>query len=312
MKKFIYFIIFLIAILFENVYAEMTLNLQEPIVEFPSIENYSLQGFTTTDKYLFMILNGFDDEKSMIKVYDLNTFKQLISYDYDSLGHANDVTYNSNNKMIYVLAGGGSKLLFEFDSNDFKYVRTIELELPGRSITYIEDIDSYAIRTVSTGFRLNKKFELYNKMPFIVGMNIRNDLGRQGWAYYNNNIYYSNWSWIRLGGDGSNVIFVYNMDGENIETYYTGKNIGEIEDVAFFNNKMILGFNGYDDKIKFYMIDVPEIANINEEFVSINNSDEIDNVKNTKFNYMYIILPLLIIILIIFILKVIKNTLGKN
>lgn len=184
MKRYIYFIIFLIVILLKNVYAEMILDLQEPIIEFPSIENYSLQGFTTTDKYLFMVLNGFDDTKSMIKVYDLNTFKQIKSYEYASLGHANDVTYNINNKMIYVLAGGGSKLLFEFDSNDFKYVRTIELELPGRSITYIDDSDSYAIRTVSTGFRLNKEFELYNKMPFIVGMNIRKDLGRQGWTYY--------------------------------------------------------------------------------------------------------------------------------
>ncbi len=312
MKRYIYFIIFLIVILLKNVYAEMILDLQEPIIEFPSIENYSLQGFTTTDKYLFMVLNGFDDTKSMIKVYDLNTFKQIKSYEYASLGHANDVTYNINNKMIYVLAGGGSKLLFEFDSNDFKYVRTIELELPGRSITYIDDSDSYAIRTVSTGFRLNKEFELYNKMPFIVGMNIRKDLGRQGWTYYKKNIYYSNWSWIRLGGDGSNVIFVYSMDGENIETYYTEKNIGEIEDIAFFNNKMILGFNGYDDKIKFYMIDVPEITNSNKEFIDINNNDNINNVKNYKFNYMYVILSLAGIILVIFIFKIIKNTLDKS
>lgn len=108
------------------------------------------------------------------------------------------------------------------------------------------------------------------------------------------------------------MIFVYSMDGENIETYYTEKNIGEIEDIAFFNNKMILGFNGYDDKIKFYMIDVPEITNSNKEFIDINNNDNINNVKNYKFNYMYVILSLAGIILVIFIFKIIKNTLDKS
>ena len=44
-----------------------------------------------------MILEGYDDTKSIIKVYDLRTNNEIISYDFPSLGHANDVTYNKNN-----------------------------------------------------------------------------------------------------------------------------------------------------------------------------------------------------------------------
>lgn len=287
MKKYIFYIIILSVLFLNKVNANDILNLNEPVIEFPSIDNYSLQGFTTTDKYLFMVLNGYDDQKSMIKVYNLNDYTLVSSYDYESLGHANDVTYNSNNKMIYVLAGGGSNSLFEFDSIDFKYTRTIELELPGRSITYMDDSNTYAIRTVTNGFKLDKDLKLYNKMPFIVGMNIKNDLGRQGWAYYNEHIYYSNWSWIRLGGDGANIIFVYDDKGKNVDVLYTDKNIGEIEDIAFYNDKMILGFNGYDDKIKFYMIDVPEINNVQEDIeTSLEENTNNDNDINKKIIYL--------------------------
>ena len=31
---------------------------------------------------------------------------------------------------------------------------------------------------------------------------------------YNDFIYYCNWSWIRMGGDGSNTILIYDLDGK--------------------------------------------------------------------------------------------------
>ncbi len=311
MKRYLIYSIILFVIGFNLVNANDYLELEKPIIEFPTIEHYSLQGFTTTDKYLFMVLNGYDDQKSMIKVYDLETNKLVTSYDYSSLGHANDVTYNSRKNMIYVLAGGGSKLLFGFDGSTFKHSSLIELELPGRSITYIDENDTYAIRTVSTGFILDSELNLNNKIPFIIGMNIRNDVGRQGWSYYNGYIYYSNWSWIRLGGDGSNFIFVYDMNGKEKDVLYTKNDIGEIEDVSFYKDNMILGFNGYDDKIKFYSIPVPEIKEVHLEEV-VENLDEEDNEEipyvTNKINiYAIIGIVTIIFISIVIILKKKKN-----
>ena len=59
--------------------ASKTIELGDPIIEFPKVKGYTLQGFTTTDKYLFLVLVKNDDSSSIIKVYDLNTYNILKS-----------------------------------------------------------------------------------------------------------------------------------------------------------------------------------------------------------------------------------------
>lgn len=304
MKKYFNYILILFILAISVVKAEVMLNIDKPIIEFSSIDNYSLQGFTVVDKYLFMILNGYDDMVSKIIVYDLDSYKMVKSYDFESLGHANDVTYNSKNELIYVLAGGGSNLVYIFNK-DFEYVESLELELPGRSITYIPDSDTFALRTVMNGYKLNNNLKLITKLPFIVGMNIRNDIGRQGWSYYNGFIYYSNWSWKRLGGDGSNFIFVYDMEGNNRDILYTKADIGEIEDISFYDNKMILGFNGYDNKIKFYEEDIPEVPPVVEE-VSVDEEETNDDTiveSNKKYNILIYVICGIFVLVTIYLIK---------
>ena len=98
-----------------------------------------------------------------------------------------------------------------------------ESPLPIRSITYIEDTNEYAVRTVSVGFKYDSNFNLINKFPFVMGMNFGFDIGRQGWAYYKNHIYYTNWSWIKYGGDGSNSIYIYDYEGHRKDALYKAK-----------------------------------------------------------------------------------------
>ena len=90
-------------------------------------------------------------------------------------------------------------------------------------------------------------------------MNLSSEVGRQGWTYYKGLIYYANWSWVSHGGTGTNALFIYDLDGNKYTSIYTDESIGEIEGVDFYNNKMILGFNGYDKKIKFYVSDIPSV-----------------------------------------------------
>ena len=271
MKRVLYYITAFICLfsIVDFCYARNMLELDEPIISFSKIKKYSLQGFTTVNNYLFMVLEGYDNTKSIIKVYDLRTYEEIISYDFACLGHANDVTYNKNNNTIYVIHADGSNVIYSFDGSTFKYIDRFNTPLPIRSITYIEDTNEYAVRTISVGFEYDSNFNLISKFPFVLGMNFGFDTGRQGWTYYNNHIYYTNWSWIRYGGDGSNDIYIYDLDGNKVDSLYTDTTIGEIEDIAFYNNKMILGFNGYDGNYKFYMLDVPEI-----EKEIINTSDE--------------------------------------
>ncbi len=307
MKKSLYVMCFILLILsfINTTYAKQNLILDEPVIEFERDKNFKLQGFTNTDKYLFMVMVGYNDSKSIIKVYDLDTKKEIRKIDGNSLGHANDITYNRKDNKIYVLASSGSTKVFKFDADSFLYEGSFDIELPARSITYIEDEDIYAIRTVSVGYLLNNKFELISKVPFIFGMNFNIDIGRQGWSYYNGNIYYANWSWVRYGGDGANIVYIYNLDGKIVETLYTDNSIGEMEDVSFYKNKMILGFNGYDKKIKFYMIDVPDfetVVAVDEPII------EDEGVYTFWYDYVHIgICCFLILGAILFIVKIIKK-----
>ncbi len=304
MKK-LFFKTLLILLFFtiNTVYAEKTLVLDNPVISFKKIDNYVLQGFTTVDNYLFMILEGYDDTKAIIKVYDLDTFKEVKSYEYGSLGHSNDVTYNRKNNKIYVIASSGSDVVYTFNGDSFLYEDQFEIGLPIRSITYVEDDDIYAVRTVSVGFKYDSKFNLISKAPFVIGLNFSADLGRQGWAYYNKYIYYANWSWVRLGGDGANIIYVYDLSGRRKDTLYTENNIGELEDVAFYNNKMVLGFNGYDKNIKFYMIDIPDT----DDKILDNTKNEVNVDKVDSFNCIWIFLLFFSILSIGFIFIISKR-----
>ena len=304
MKKSLYMLWGLIIIfsIINTCYAEKTIELDKPIIEYKKEKYYGLQGFTITDKHLFVIMIGYDDTKSILKIYDLETMKEIQSIEANSLGHANDVTYNKNNNKIYVLASGGSNEIYTFDGDSFDYEGSFELPLPARSITYIEDEDIYAIRTISVGYRLNNKFNLISKIPFIVGMNFNVDIGRQGWTYYNGYIYYANWSWIRYGGDGANIIYVYDLNGKIQDTIYTDNTIGELEDIAFYNNKMILGFNGYDGNIKFYMIDSPTIEK--KEVVTVL---EVETEKQDSPTVLWLFISIFCIVSIIFIIYFIKR-----
>lgn len=291
MRKFCW-LFFLFFLLTANIKC-LTLDLTNELVSFEKIDNFNLQGFTVVDDYLFMVLVEKEDVSSIIKVYDIENKNFIKSYSYSTLGHANDVTYNSKNQKIYVLRGGGSNLVDVFDKNNFSYLETIKSDLPIRSITYNKDNNLFYVRTVASGFIFNEDLKLNNKFPFVIGMNFNRDIGRQGWEYYNGFIYYTNWSWIRLGGDGINIIYLYDLKGNMRDTLYTSKNIGEIEGISFYKNKMILGFNGYDNKIKFFINDIPNVPNLEDEKTK---SEDVEDIEDK--NYLYINIGIGIFILL--------------
>lgn len=303
MKKVVFFIILFLS--FNSFVFAQEIILTNKIIELEEIKGYGLQGFTTTDKYLFAVLVGENDSKSIIKVFDLKTYEEIKEIKGSSLGHANDVTFNSKNNRIYILASSGSSKMFEFDAEQFSYIQTIDLGMPARSITYIDDEDRYAIRLITSGFLTDSSF-IFEKFPFILGMNAEYDVGRQGWAYYNKFIYYANWSWVRRGGTGDNTIIIYDLNGNRIDKLVTDSSTGEIEDIAFYNSKMILGFNGYDHKIKFYLEDIPPIEQ-KEEALTI----EQDDIKKTDNNGYYIFILCVLIIFVPFIYYFIRKKTSK-
>ncbi len=296
MKK-IFLFIFIFFLFLIKVTALVNIEVSKPVIRFPKEEEYVLQGFTNVDNRLFAIFIEPSGQKPKVKIFNLNNGKLIKEFITDDLGHANDVTYNKKTNQIYVANGDGKSFLHVFDADDYGRIQ-LEITLPIRSITYIDDKDLYAVRTVTSGFYLNNDFSLKSKVPFIIGMNFSSDIGRQGWTYYNGLIYYSTWSWIRHGGDGSNKIYVYTISGERTDEIVTNNEIGELEDVSFYNDKMILGFNTYDDYIEFYMIDNPKVNT--KVVVQEEHEEPKKEIDKHKIVYAVIEITAVIILLILF------------
>jgi len=125
---------------------------------------------------------------------------------------------------------------------------------------------------------------------------LKSSIARQGWAYYEGYIYYTNWSWERFGGDGKSFIYVYNLKGKRMEYLLIKQDIGEIEDVAFINGKMLLGFNGNDGKAIFYLEKIPELEEEVEEDDYVIVEDKEENFLDHNLVFMVIIIILLIIL----------------
>ena len=295
--KYIVYLIICFSLLINTCLAKQEIEVNNKLISFNQIDNFNLQSFTIAKNNLSIVLVGNEDKDSIIKVYNLDTLKEIKSFKFQSLGHANGITYNSKTNKIYVLGSGGDDTIFSFDGSTFEYIDSFKINIPARSITYVEDEDIYLVRSFINGYILNNKFEYNIKYPFIIGLNANSNVARQDWTYYNKYLYYATWSWIRLGGDGSNKIYVYDLNGKFIDSLYINNSIGEIEDIGFYNNKMILGFNGYDDNINFYFED---IVNFKEKEIV----EEVkDNKKPSYIKYIIGSISILVIVSIIFILK---------
>ncbi len=280
----------------------LNIEVSNPIIRFAKEDDYVLQGFTNIDNKLFTVFIEPTEAKPKIKVFDLNNGKLIKEFITEDVGHANDVTYNSKTNKIYVVNGNGRRILHVFDADTYKK-STINISLPIRSLTYIDDKDLYAVRTVSTGFYLNNDFTLKSSVPFIIGMNFSSDIGRQGWTYYDGLIYYTTWSWIRNGGNGTNTIHVYTIGGDRVDRIDTIDSIGELEDVSFYNEKMVLGFNTYDDFIEFYLLDIPEVNRtvVKDEAEDVKETkEEVNDNNKKKIVYALIKIFFVIVLLVIF------------
>ncbi len=298
------FIIFFLSI--DIVLAKQNIDISNKIISFDNIENYNLQSFTVVDDRLIIVLVNYDNDAGIIKEYSLLNNKELRNIEINKVGHGNGITYNNNK--LYILNSSGDDTIYVYDSNSLEYINEFKVNLPIRSITYVNEEDIYLVRTYITGFKLDNNFKLISNVPFISNLSANPDIARQDWTYYNGYLYYANWSWKRLGGDGANMIYIYNLKGKLVDSLYTKDNLGELEDISFYNNKMILGFNGYDDKINFYLEDLVDIK-IDEEEIKEDKVQE-DEIKNKYINYILFAIGILFLVFII-ILGIKKSKLIK-
>ena len=291
MKRKIFFV-FLMIFSFMNISLAKSMDIKNKVYSYPVPSEYGFQGFTTVDDYIVGFLITKDESKSIMLIVDINKETSKTKH-FNNIGHANDVSYNSKTGLIYVVHGGGTSIVHVFDK-DFKKINDIDVGLPIRSLTYVENDDVYLVRTVAYGYVLDNNLKPKRNTPFIAGLSFSPTLAHQGWSYYDKKLFYANWSWIRKGGDGTSSIFIYGTNGDKYEKIELDNNLGELEDISFYNNKMILGFESKEDTIDFYIEDIPEIVKIHEE---VNKEEKKNN------NIFYFFLGFLIFFILAFELK---------
>ena len=266
-KRIIIFSLIIFLFSSKNVFSltksELTIMNLKKITDVEKPNNYtSVQGGITTDKYVItLFINETDptDRKTAILLLDKNTLKKVKRLDnpikeYD-FGHANDATYNSKTKELAVLAG--RKIYFlNLEDDSFSLNRIKKLSHYYHGLGYDELNDQYVLaRTINSGTR----FEIVDSnFKRVNSFSIKTNLTKQSLTVYQGNIYYVCYEAGMITKyqhiyDGllkrkENLIYVYSVTGKKKTIYYipySYKEIifGEIENISFNNDKMLIQFN---------------------------------------------------------------------
>ena len=220
-----------------------------------NISTNGASGMTVSDKYI-VFAQVDDDGYTTINILDKNTYKFLNINEEYKFKHANDMAYNEDTDEFYVMTSSDEIAKFKIDDKDDKYQMTKPeyISFKGRKpdsfsgFAYDKDDKYYIGYKTGKMYIMNNNFEdLYN---FETAYNFNSEtdqtvLSPQGISYWNHHIFFSCYE-SRTENRGSNVIYMYTMDGTLEKTLYIPKTVvrGEIEAVSFDENgTLILEYN---------------------------------------------------------------------
>ena len=237
-----------------------------------------LQGFTLTDKELvFISSNSSNREKSVIYIYEGKNFEKLKVHKYLKTGHGNGITYNTKTKTLFTVGANEYETIKEYSPKNLKNLNkfptskgypklngisydknnNMYLGYCGRKCYYMDSNFKIIYSFNLLMFETVQDIEIYNGYGFMV----TSELGIGKYQSYSFN------------PKGSNIIYVYDLkliDGKPTKNF--GKIIGkiytdprgELEDIAFKDNKAILGFStrkmDVDYVYRFYAIDYKDLV----------------------------------------------------
>lgn len=196
------------------------------------------QGMCVTSKYIIIgIISASDSNNTYIYFFDKNTYSLIKTKKDYSFKHCNSMTYNEKENTVSIV--GLDNTVYIVNAETFDIIKTKTLSHSCVSIAYDKINNCYFIdRGNNTVYCYNADFEeIYN---FKVLDTVSRGLTLQGLECHNELLFFPYSSGVEPIG-GSNAIFVYDLKGNLIKTYMLG-NIGEIEDLAYIDGKLIGNF----------------------------------------------------------------------
>lgn len=254
----------------------------------------SVQGGTTTDKYIVSLFRNSTDTKTAIVVLNKNNYKKtkLGGTNY-KLGHGNSATYNNKTNEVLTM---DKNIVHVLSASTFKEKKKIKLDKTYHAIGYDSKTNQYVLASSSgnkTIFHImDENFKEKSKFSIVVNMT------RQSLTVKNGVIYYCTYesgkkTKYQKQYDGvlkskENAIYVYDLNGNKKTIYYIPKtynneSFNEIENVSFGGDKIIVQFNQHG-KAGYYT-SVSKLKNYTLTANSKNNSSNTNNnTNNTNSN----------------------------
>ena len=248
----------------------------------------SVQGGTTTDKYIVSLFRNSTDTKTAIVILNKNNYKKtkLGGTNY-KLGHSNSATYNNKTNEVLTI---DKNIVHVLSATTFKEKKKIKLDKTYHAIGYDSKTNQYVLAASSgnkTIFHImDVNFKEKSKFSIVVNMT------RQSLTIKNGVIYYCTYesgkkTKYQKQYDGvlkskENAIYVYDLNGNKKTIYYIPKtynneSFNEIENVSFDGDKIIVQFNQHG-KAGYYT-SISKLKNYTLTGNSKNN-----NSSNTKNN----------------------------
>ena len=261
----------------------------------------SVQGGTTTDKYIVSLFRNSTDTKTSVVVLNKNNYKKtkLGGTNY-KLGHGNSATYNNKTNEVLTM---DKNIVHLLSATTFKEKKKIKLDKTYHAIGYDSKTNQYVLAASSgnkTIFHImDETFKEKSKFSIVVNMT------RQSLTVKNGVIYYCTYesgkkTKYQKQYDGvlkskENAIYVYDLNGNKKTIYYIPKtynneSFNEIENVSFNGDKIIVQFNqhgkaGYYtsiSKLKNYTLTGNTKNNTNN--VNSNSSSNSTNISDSSNN----------------------------
>ena len=250
----------------------------------------SVQGGTTTDKYIVSLFRNSTDTKTAIVILNKNNYKKtkLGGTNY-KLGHSNSATYNNKTNEVLTI---DKNIVHVLSATTFKEKKKIKLDKTYHAIGYDSKTNQYVLAASSgnkTIFHImDVNFKEKSKFSIVVNMT------RQSLTVKNGVIYYCTYesgkkTKYQKQYDGvlkseENAIYVYDLNGNKKTIYYIPKtynneSFNEIENVSFDGDKIIVQFNQHG-KVGYYT----SISKLKNYTLTGNSKNNSSNTKNNSSN----------------------------
>ena len=220
------------------------------VARVPEIGNYQvMQGGCVTEKYAwFVMLNSTDFPayftECYIFKYDTQTWEEISRSESLSLEHSNDIAYVPDTNELYVIHSSSidNKRVSILDADTMEVKETVSLDtLGGYSIDYNAEKQNFVVG--SSGESMIFFDQELNLLYVKMGKDVK--LTPQGICVDNQYVYHVMYSHSSEPAECSNLIRVYDWDGNFVTQIPLNVPNSEAENVSLIGDTFYIGFNHY-------------------------------------------------------------------